>query len=213
MTSSAQSSLVDGLFNYLGGYCITLTNAVNFITMAFHYDFSYTRTSETIAREQYMDMEKNTVGKCSRDLLLKEPETRDPIELQREMQKGYEDHIVQCIARGKKDFSQDFFLVVLTKKERLMQNVLRNYFTCRLSCPTPEWDQTVYHYHRKEEILEFLWVVPSKYTCELFRSNMLSIDKDERDLLRFVLDFEDGTLMRRSKQLNGESASSIIISK
>ncbi len=149
-------------------------------------------------------MTRDTVGKISAELIQKEAPTRDPIELQREMHKDYIAHIHDAIFRGKQDFSGDFFVVVLTKKERLMQNVIRNYFLARSSCPTPEWDQTVYRYKRADDLLEFLWVIPSKDTCQLFKENALQITPEEKELLRFVMDFTDGTLLKLAKRLNKE---------
>ena len=98
----------------------------------------------------------------------------------------------------------DFYVVVNTKKERLMDNVIRNYFYHRKSCPTPEWDQVVYKYKYSSGELEFMWVVPSMHTCKMFKENLLSIDKKEKELLQFVLDYEDGTLFRLAKKENGE---------
>ena len=92
----------------------------------------------------------------------------------------------------------------LTKKEKLLNNVLRNYFFPTQACPTPTWDQAIYHYHSADDRLEFLWVIPSKDTCELFQENALYIVPEEKELLRFVLDFEDGTLLRLAKKLNKE---------
>ena len=154
---------------------------------------------------------KETIGKVSRDLSQKESPTNDPIELQREMQSDYEANFFQCVERGKKECIRDFYVVVITKKERLMHNVLRNYFGCRNSCPTPEWDQAVYKYHRSEERVEFLWVIPSRDTCKLFRENVLQIPGAERPLLGFILDFEDGSLLKLAKTLNGESTEGCII--
>ena len=149
-------------------------------------------------------MDKKTVGQTSVELLQKEPETRSPIDIQREVHKEWDKELFECIDRGKKDISGDFFVVVITKKEKLMPNVLRNYFGFRRSCPTPDWDQTVFHYHAEGDRIEFLWVVPSRDTCELFEQNVLQIADAEKELLRYVLDFKDGTLMRKTKQLNKE---------
>lgn len=88
-----------------------------------------------------------------------------------------------------------------------MDNVIRNYFTGRLSCPSPEYDQVVYKYHAKEHNLEFLWVVPSKDTCQFLVENALVIERDQKDLLKFVLEFNDGTLLRKAKEFNGENIS------
>lgn len=147
---------------------------------------------------------KKTVGHHAVNLLQKEPDTRNPIDLEREMHKDYEDNIYQCIARGQKDIDGDFFVVVETKKERLLPNVMRNYFFYRHSCPTPTTDQTVYKYHDKDSRLEFLWVVPSKDTCEHFAMNALQVSPEEKGLLHFVLSYRDGTLLQRCKQENKE---------
>ncbi len=149
-------------------------------------------------------MPRDTVGKISSELLKKEPETRDPIELEREMHKDYIAHIHDAIFRGKQDFTGDFYIVVITKKEPLMENVIRNYFTVRKSCPTPDYDQTVYRLKRVDDLVEFLWVIPSKDTCILLKENALQVAPEEKDLLRYVMDFADGTLFKLAKKLNGE---------
>lgn len=159
-------------------------------------------------------MTKETLGKISSDLLKKEPETTDPIELQREIHKNYEEQMYICINRAKQDLpTGDFYIVIETKKERLMLNVLRNYFVYRYSCPTPTNDQTVYKFHRKEDRIEFLWVIPSHDTCEYFKKNALTIPDDQRELLKYILDFEDGTLLIKAKKLNGEQEDSPLLEK
>jgi hypothetical protein len=146
----------------------------------------------------------HTIGKIATELAAQDTHAQSPIELEREMHKEYEENIHQCIERGKQEHPGDFFLVVLTKKERLLPNVLRHYYLHRATCPTPDYDQTVYRYFRQHDAHEFLWVVPDKYTCEGLRDNALHVNELERDLLRFVLDFYDDTLMKLSKKLNGE---------
>lgn len=151
-----------------------------------------------------MAEKRETMGKISNDLIVKTPDTRSPIELEREMHKEYEDNVYLCVERSKKEFNGDFYVVVLTKKERLLQNVLRHYYFGRATCPTPDYDQTVYHYHRDADVLETLWVIPDKQVCEHFRENALHVHELERDLLTFILDFYDDTLMKKAKKLNGE---------
>lgn len=146
----------------------------------------------------------HTVGKIATDLAAQDTHAQSPVELERAMHKDYEENVQQCIERGKKEHPGDFYIVVITKKERLLQNVLRHYYLHRATCPTPEYDQTVYKYFREHDAHQFLWVVPDKITCEMLRDNALQIPDLERDLLRFVLDFYDDTLMKLSKKLNGE---------
>lgn len=156
-------------------------------------------------------MKRETLGKIATDLQKQEAPTRDPIELQREMHKDYEKHISECIDSHLNAYIGDFYIEVVTKKERLLQNVLRNYFFATQACPTPTWDQTVYKYHRATGDVEFLWVIPAKDICEMFTVNAIDIDKSERELLKFVLDFNDGTLLNLAKKLNGECVDSPLL--
>ena len=92
-------------------------------------------------------MVKDTVGKISRDLLLKEDKNdHSVIEQMQEQLSDYETNVAQAVAEGKRIYSGTFYLVVITKKEPLMQNVLRNYFFHRETCPTPDYDQATYRY-------------------------------------------------------------------
>lgn len=151
-----------------------------------------------------MSEKKKTVGAHAFEKLQEAPESRDPIELEREMHKNYEGHFWETFNEGKKTYDSDFYIVVLTKKERLMENVLRNYFLTRSTCPTPDYDQAVYRYSKEADAIEFLWVIPDKHTCMIFKDNALQIDPSERELRDYVLDFADGTLYAKAKQLNKE---------
>lgn len=147
---------------------------------------------------------REKLGKISTELSSKQSPTQSPIELEREMQKEYYNNLIIAAERGKKDFEGDFFIHVETKNERLMKNVFRNYFFPRKSCPTPNYDQSVYMYTHADEEIRYLWTVPSKDACYYLRDNALIVVPEERELLRFVLEFIDGSLLRKAKQLNGE---------
>lgn len=136
----------------------------------------------------------------------KEADSRDPIELQREMQSKYVENLLECTKNFRKTFDkQDFYVIVLTKRERLMEKLFRLYYTARHSCPTPEYDQSVYKFSYKDEHLSFLWTIPDKETCYHLRDNAIMVHPDEKQLLRFVLDFMDGTLLKICKNLNNET--------
>ena|SRR5271165_3648921 len=151
-----------------------------------------------------MNRKKKTVGAQALDLMQKEPESRDPIELQREMQAEYVDELLDCAETYAKKCIGDFYIVVITKNEKLLPNVFRNFFLPRISCPTPDYDQSVYKYHHEHQMIEFIWTIPSKEACIHLRDNALIVDKSEHGLLQFVLWFEDGTLYRLAKRLNKE---------
>lgn len=154
-------------------------------------------------------MTRETVGKIASDLIMRPLETTSPIEQMREQLSEYEKNVYECVERSKKDLPGDFYVVVLTKRERLMQNVFRNYFYARLSCPTPDWDQTVYKYKRNSDDIIFMWVLPSKQACEEMTINSHLVPREEYQLLEYVLAFNNGTLLKLAKDLNGEKEESV----
>ncbi len=152
-------------------------------------------------------MERDTVGKLSTDLLQHDiygDQTAG--DQMSEQLREYEDNIYTAIASGKANYSSDFFIVVITKRERIMSNVIRNYFFARLSCPSPDYDQTVYHYHSEDEHLEFVWVVPSPVAVKDIIKHRHDLDMSLYGLLKFVLEFLDGTLEAKARKLNGEDS-------
>jgi hypothetical protein len=153
---------------------------------------------------------KPTVGKLSLDLL-KSPEPVTPHEQMQESLTEFESSVWECVSRALKMFLGDFCVVVLTKKERLLENVIRNYFFPTIDFPTPTWDQTVYRYKSKDNQLKFAWTIPSKQTCEYVMLNYNTLPRDQAQLISYVFAFNDGTLERIAKELNGEKSDSSFI--
>ena len=123
--------------------------------------------------------------------------------MQRQMHKGnksedsFENQVELAVKSGKKDFDGDFFVVVLFKKERLLRNVIRQYFFTRESCPTPSFDQIVYKYFRTDSKLDFLWVVPDKQTVIDMVLIGHELPKEQQDLVQFARDFNSGKLLEQ----------------
>lgn len=153
----------------------------------------------------------DTVGAASMEASQRSPETRDPIELQRAMQENYINELIACINTNKDSIGSNFYVVVITKREPLMNNVFRNYFFARRSCPTPDYDQSVYSYSITDDSIGYLWCIPDKETCLTLKGNALQIHETERQLLKHVLDFSDGTLFTLAKRLNGERDDSVFL--
>lgn len=151
-----------------------------------------------------MDERRETVGALSVEALLKTPETLDPREQGNEMTKPYMGELFKTLEDGKKNIAGNFFITVLTKRERLLTNVIRNYFFYRHSCPTPDYDQAVYYYDNTDDELELLWVIPSQQMAHELKEHALTLDKEYSELLQFVLDFADGTLFKKAQLLNKE---------
>lgn len=160
-----------------------------------------------------MKKKKETLGSISLNLMQKTPESRNPIEIERAMQEEYLSELIKCVEDHKKTFFGNFYAVVITKNEKLMPNVFRNYFSARQSCPTPDYDQSVFMYNRADDAIEYIWTVPGKDACHHLKDNALLVDPSERQLLRFVLEFADGTLYKLCKKLNNEEEKSPLIVK
>lgn len=132
----------------------------------------------------------------------------DAVELTRDIDSGkatgksWEEELETCVKRGKSRMDGDFFVVILTKKERLLQNVVRRYFIDRKSCPHPEYDQTVFRYVRNGDVLEYMWTIPDWQACEDLKANALVLSPELRDLHRMVMQFEDGSLKNEADRLN-----------
>ncbi len=158
------------------------------------------------------EAKKETVGKVAVDLQKSNDNPVAAVEQMQESLSEYEDNVFQCIERCKKDYpNKDFYVVVITKKEKLLENVMRNFFYGRLSCPTPDWDQTVYKFKRKGEQLVFMWVIPDKIACDYMIAYERYIPKEQMHLLKYVKADRDGTLLKLAKELNGEKSDSSLL--
>ena len=151
---------------------------------------------------------REKVGKIATDLQKKQTDKISVVDQTAENLSDYEKELFICVANGVKVYPGDFFVVVTTKLEPLMHNVLRNYFIHRKTCPTPDYDQIVYHIHPSIQEIEFLWVIPSKAACQHLREHALEVVDAEKGLLQFVLNFADGTLMKHAQKLNNEKSDS-----
>lgn len=157
------------------------------------------------------DIARETVGYHSARLAEKAPEQTTAIDQMQEQLEDYDKNIYECIATHKKIFDGDFYVVVITKKEKLMQNVLRSYFFARQSCPTPDYDQAVYKYEPSGENLYLMWVLPAVDVVRFMVRNQSLVKPEQYELLGYVLKFVDGSLLKYVKELNKERHDSNIL--
>ena len=145
------------------------------------------------------------IGKIYTELQAKDHSPIPLRELQEEFNRDYMDNLLLAALSGKKVHDIEiFYVVVLMKRERLMPKVLRNYFTSRKTCPTPNYDQTVYKFNSKTEELSFLWVIPSPKICNELYANRLDLNIKENPVLPYVIDFKEGRLLKKARMLNSE---------
>lgn len=147
--------------------------------------------------------EKIDFGAASQAALQKDPETYDAMDIADAKSSNYRKELLRAVVDGKQKFSGDFFVAVLTKRERLLKNIIRNYFISRMTCPTPDYDQAVYHYVKEDDELHFLWTIPDRDVCRHIKNNPLD-EFIDRELVKHVLDFADGTLAKKATKLNNE---------
>ncbi len=150
------------------------------------------------------EKKRKTAGQEAIEIFQKGDKENSPIELQREMTREYYQNLIDCALEGRKKFNGRFFIVVLTKNERLLYNVFRHFFLSRKSCPTPDYDQSVFKYDHKTEEIEYMWTIPSEDACFHLQKHAHEVVKEEQHLLSFVLDFMSGRLFQMAKKLNGE---------
>ena len=160
---------------------------------------------------------KETTGQAALKLQSKN-EKINPIDLQREIHKGskpedsFEYQIFECLDRGRHMWpGEDFFIEVQIKKERLLQNVVRQYFIPKRACPSPQFDQIVYHYQARDESITFLWVIPDWGTVEKLCAFGGFVTKEQNDLIQFCRDFKSGELLKKAMVLNKENIDGKVI--
>jgi hypothetical protein len=149
-------------------------------------------------------MNKPTIGSIVQDLSLKTPESQDPIEIQRQLQKDYMKNLLEAVDRGYKRFLGDFYIHVEKKAEPLLERTFRHYFIDKQDCPTPNYDQDIYRYSRIKGEIEYLWSVPDRETCFHLMANKHLVVPEEQWLLSFVIKYDNGELYKLCKELNGE---------
>lgn len=154
---------------------------------------------------------KKTVGAHAVDRMQHAPETRDPIELQRETEKGYIDALKKCVIESRPKYPGNFYVTVISKNEKLLYNVIRCYFFDRATCPTPDYDQTVFVFEKDKETIEHLWTVPDKESCLVYLREREKVVPEEYPILNNILRFKSGDLFKLCKKLNNEEADSPLL--
>lgn len=140
-------------------------------------------------------MKRKTVGEESLKRLLN-PEAQHVIDTEREVNKEYYKEISKCIDNHP-NMKDPYYIVVLIKKERLMENVVRRYFIARESLPTPQWDQTVWRFDPSCGDLRFIWCLPDENTAKWMAGNTHEVPPEHYELLKFVLELLDKKLYDR----------------
>lgn len=149
-------------------------------------------------------MKKKTVGQWSKELLEKSDDKHTIEDQMREQLSDYDKELYLCFDNNKNKYKGIFYLVVLTRADKLLKNVLRHQYFTRISCPTPQYDQTVYQCHKDWTEPKFIWTLPNKEYAAYMLKYKEYIHPEEYRLLQYVSDHADGTLLKVVKRLNNE---------
>jgi len=138
---------------------------------------------------------KTTVGEEAYKRLLNPDTKQSIIDTQQEIDKDYFPQLEECIKKhiGKPNFEGDFFITVIVKKERLMENVVRRYFIARQTLPTPAYDQTVWRFNKRGDV-EYIWTVPDHNTCQEMYHHPENVPPEEEWMYQMVKAFMSGHL-------------------
>lgn len=140
-------------------------------------------------------MEKSkSAGQAAYDLLQKPPERINVIDMQREMQKSVLQQLQEIIS-SHKSYADNYFILYILRKERLIPNAIRQQFVVRRSRPKPDYDTSLFEYSNLSGNLVFHWSIPDEETCTYLLLNKDHLSEDEKDLYSFVKKFSDGTLV------------------
>ena len=145
---------------------------------------------------------RKTAGAEAVKLLQEADGKQSVVETEKEANKGYLEQIWECVqSEPAKDWDKPFYVVVVTKKEKLLQNIIRRYFLARKTMPMPDYDQSVFLYYPKTEQLRYLWTLPDPEACHEFYHIGADVDPQELELQGFVIEFLDDKLYDRCAQI------------
>jgi hypothetical protein len=115
-----------------------------------------------------------------------------------------EKEVWDCYYKNKDRYKHDFALVVLLLNHRAMDKMKRAKYFTRHTVPSPDYDQIVFYCRKNKDIPEYLWTVPDIETCNRMMAYKYQVPPEEYGLLQHVLDFYDGTLLKKAKFYNNE---------
>lgn len=106
------------------------------------------------------------------------------------------------VEKKKVEHRSDFFIMLLSRREKILTNVIRDRLYCLKACPTPNYNQSLWKYHYLDDRLEFLWSVPPKEAVDFLSRYPIEMNDMCADVIKCVFDFIDGTLARKTRELN-----------
>jgi len=157
---------------------------------------------------RYTELEENPTKTLGQLSLEQEKNRKDNTHTVKEQVEAnlreYVPSILKTVEKGKKHFNDDFFVEILFVNNRLIEENQKIIAAARKTCPSPDYERGVYKYHKKDDRLEYLWVIPGVELCKELLSPSYIPVIGEDDLYKNVKDFFNGKLELRSKTENSK---------
>lgn len=143
------------------------------------------------------------------DQVLKQQEQQDLQDIVKAMAQQFPVGLQNCIDKAKKLYSanphRDFYIISHVKVEWFNPKLWKQQFAASLECPRPYLNFTVFKYHRKIDMVEELWCLPDRNTLNFYYNNRHLASPDEYKIVKYCIEYKDGTLYKKMQELNGES--------
>lgn len=125
-------------------------------------------------------------------------------EINQKMCRGILEELMRFATEETKKYDGDFYIQQVTETARGTNRTVKNVSISRNTCPSPDFDQVVYKYKKKDDVLELLWVVPEKQVAYYILSGLDTgdLDPDVYDLVEYVVDFATGELNKKCLEYN-----------
>lgn len=149
--------------------------------------------------------EHKTHIELAREAIDKGAVATNPLDIAKEEEEKYMNALYECVANHKQLWpSKNFFVHTTMRCEPFARNEFKNFWTGHIDCPSPTYDQTLYHYIANGDRIELLWSIPNEEHARAFKQYAHNIKPEFWPTLQVVLDFYDGKLSQLARKLNNE---------
>lgn len=141
-----------------------------------------------------------SINEVSRNILTGQADSTSEGESKSYLQRVWE---AACDAMAQYKTSTCFVEIRYKSTGKFAANSLDKVFIGRRTCPTPTYNQDAFRVH-SDGAIDYLWTVPSKLDARIVLTERfaLALDPEYSELVKMVLDFSDGTLLKIAKSFD-----------
>ncbi|MGD2065717.1 MAG: hypothetical protein PVI43_00925 [Candidatus Bathyarchaeota archaeon] len=126
---------------------------------------------------------------------MEKPDKMEVGEVREGTTKDYMKELTACATRGldEANYTGDFYVIAMRKRERHMVNVLRTIYYHRQTKPSPMWDMDCWRVTQSGDLF-FCWSLPDMQTGHDIMENPSHFKQDSPELVQFVWMFVNDML-------------------